>query len=91
MHFFELLNFQHVMLYLFPALIFIVLFALLLGYSHFRRPDTEARLHKIIERFPTGIEGRNAPFPIGLILIFGGALIWGILYTVFIGLWGIKI
>lgn len=91
MRFFELLAFQDIMLYLFPALIFIILFVLLLGFSHVRRPDSEERLRKVIERFPAGIEGLNAPFPIGLGLLIAGCIIWGILYIWFIGLWGIKI
>lgn len=91
MRLFELLSFQHVMLYLFPALIFIVLFALFLGFAHFRGKDSERRSHEIIERFPDGIEGRNAPFPLAMTLTIAGTLIWGFLYIWFTGILGVKI
>jgi hypothetical protein len=34
MRFYDLLNFQHIMLYAFPTLVFIVIFGLFLAYSH---------------------------------------------------------
>jgi hypothetical protein len=91
MRLYELLNFQHVMLYLLPALIFIVVFALFLGYSHFRGRESERRMTRIVERFPGGIEGRNAPFPLAMTLTIAGTLVWGFLYIWFTGILGIKI
>ena len=91
MRLFELLGFQHVMLYLFPALIFIILFALFLGVSHFHGRDSERRAREIVERFPDGIEGRNAPFPLAMTLTIAGTLIWGTLYIGFTGMLGVKI
>ncbi|GBC59783.1 hypothetical protein DENIS_0724 [Desulfonema ishimotonii] len=91
MRFFELLGFQHVMLYLFPTLIFIIVFALLLAYSHLRGRNAEARKSEIVERFADDIEGREAPFPLGMALIIAGTLIWELLYIWFTGALGVKI
>lgn len=91
MRLFELHNFQDIILYLVPTLIFIVLFGLLLGYRHFRSAKAEARKEEIIERYPDGIEGRNAPFPIGLALTIGGTVIWGFLYILYYGLLEVRI
>jgi hypothetical protein len=91
MRLYELLNFQHVMLYLFPALIFIVVFALFLGYSSLRGRESDRRMTEIVERFPGGIEGRNAPFPLAMTLTIAGTLVWGFLYIWFTGILGVKI
>jgi hypothetical protein len=91
MRLYELLSFQHVMLYLFPALIFIILFALFLGFSHFHGKDSKRRKREIIERFPEGIEGRDAPFPLAMALTIAGTVIWGFLYIWFTGMLGVKI
>ena len=68
MRFFNLLNFQHVILYVFPTLIFIVMFGLALAFSHLKSDDSEDRKKKIIYRFPEGIEDRDAPFPLVMTL-----------------------
>ena len=91
MRFYELLNFQHVMLYLFPALIFILVFGLFLGFTHFRGKDSERRKTAIIERFPGGIEGRDAPFPLAMTLTIAGTVIWGFLYIWFTGILEVTI
>ena len=64
MRFFEMVNIDHVVLYLFPTLAFIVLFAIGLGFYHFHTKDSDKRMKEIIESFPGGIEGREAPFPL---------------------------
>jgi len=89
--YFYLLNFQHIMLYLFPALIFIILLALSLGGSHFRVPDSEERKRNILHVFPEGVEDRNAPFPVAISLIVIGTVVWGVLYILMNGLLGVKI
>jgi len=43
MRHFNLLNFQHIVLYVFPTLIFMVVFGLALAFSHLRSEDAEAR------------------------------------------------
>ena len=91
MRFFELLNIQHVIGYIFPTLLFMLVFWAGLAYSHFRTRRSEARKTEIIYRFPTGIEDRNAPFPLIMILIIAGAVLWMFFYILFHGLLGVKI
>jgi hypothetical protein len=91
MRLFELRNFQDIILYLVPALMFIVLFGLFLGYRHFRGPDAEARKSEIIERFPGGIEGRNSPIPVGIALVIAGTVIWAFFYILYYGLLEVRI
>jgi hypothetical protein len=91
MRFFDLLGIQHFVLYLLPALAFIAIFTASLGFSYFRRKNSKQRETKIIERYPGGIEGRNAPFPLALTLMIAGAIIWGLLYIIVIGTMGVRI
>ncbi len=91
MRLFAVLNIQHFVLYLFPAAAFIVVFAAGLGYMHLRRRGSEERTTRIIEKFPGGIEGRNAPFPLVLTLTIAGTLVWSLLYILLTGILGVKI
>ena len=91
MRFFDLLNLQDAVLFLFPTLVFIILFGLALAYSHFHTPEEEDRTGKITYVFPEGIEDRRSPFPLALTLIIVGTVIWGFLYILISGLVGRKI
>jgi hypothetical protein len=91
MRYFELLGIQHFVMYLFPALAFIALFILGLGFYHFKRKDSADRETRIIEEYPEGIQGRNAPFPIILYLTIAGTVIWVLAYIILIGVLGVKI
>ena len=91
MRYFEVLNIQHFVTYLFPALVFIVIFAVGLGYAYARRKGCEERATRIVESYPDGIEGRNAPFPLVLSLIIAGTIVWCLLYIILTGVWGVKI
>jgi hypothetical protein len=91
MRFFYLLNFQHIMLYFFPTLIFMVIFGLALAYSHLASDDAQERQQKIIYTFPEGIEDRDAPFPLAMLLIIAGTLVWVFFYILAHGLLGVKI
>jgi hypothetical protein len=91
MRFFELLNFQHTMAWLFPTLIFMVVFGVGLAYAHLRSKDSEARKNTITGRYADGIEERNAPFPLIMMLIVAGTFIWGFFYIVMHGVLGVKI
>jgi hypothetical protein len=91
MRYFEVLNIEHFVTYLFPALVFIVIFAAGLGYAYVRRKGSEERATRIIESYPGGIEGRNAPFPLVVSLIIAGTVIWCLLYIILTGVWGVKI
>ena len=86
MRHFNLLNFQHIVLYVFPTLIFMVVFGLALAFSHLRSEDEDARKQKIIYRFPDGIEDRNAPFPLSMTLIIAGTIAWVFFYILGHGL-----
>jgi hypothetical protein len=91
MRYFELLNFQHVMAYIFPTLIFMVVFGVGLAYSHLQTKDAEHRKTKITGKFVDGIEERNAPYPLVMMLIIAGAVIWGFFYILMHGVLGVKI
>ena len=91
MRYFELLNLQHFVLYLFPTLATIVIFAAGLGFYYLRRRDSAERETRIIEEFPGGIQGRNAPFPLVVVLIIVGTVIWSLAYILFIGILGVRI
>jgi hypothetical protein len=91
MRIFDILNIQHLVLYLFPTLVFILVFAAGLGYAHVRRRTSAERLTRIIENYPGGIEGRNAPFPLVVTLIIAGTLIWSLLYILLTGILKVKI
>ena len=91
MRFFELLTIQHFVLYFFPALITLLLIGLALHYTHFHSKDAKERMHRVIHRYPMGIEERNAPFPLVLVVTILGTVIWVFGYILMIGLMGIKI
>lgn len=91
MRYFELLGIYHLIMYLFPALAFIALFIIGLGFYHFHRKNSEERMTRIIEEFPGGIKGRNAPFPLIVYLVIAGTVIWVFAYILSIGILGVKI
>ena len=91
MRYFELLGIQHFVMYLLPTLAFVALFILGLGFYHFHRKDSAERESRIIEEFPGGIQGRNAPFPIVVSLIIIGTIAWVLAYILLIGGLGVKI
>jgi hypothetical protein len=91
MRFFELRNLQDFVLYLFPALAFVVLFGIGLAFTHFIRKDSGKRHKEIIERFAGGIEGKNAPFPLIVHLIIAGTVIWSFLYILLTGIFEVKL
>ncbi|MGD8366170.1 MAG: hypothetical protein PVG78_00900 [Desulfobacterales bacterium] len=91
MHYFPLRNLQDVFLYLFPTLIFLIIFGLFLGYTHFHTKNSDKRLKEILYRFPGGIEDRNAPFPLAMTLTIVGTVVWAFFYILFHGLLGVKI
>ena len=91
MRLFELVGIEDFVLYFFPSLAFIFVFATGLSFAHFRGKGSEKKRNTIIEKFPGGIEGRNAPFPLILILIIAGTVVWALSYILFIGLLGVKI
>ena len=91
MRFFELLNFQHTMAWLFPTLLFMVVFGVGLAFAHLKGKGSEERKNKIIGRYVDGIEERDAPYPLVMMLIVAGTFIWGFFYIVMHGVLGVKI
>ena len=91
MRYFDVLGIQHFVMYLFPAIAFIALFILGLGFYHINRRDSADRESRIIENYPGGIEGRNAPFPLVIYLIIAGTVIWVLTYILLIGYLKVKI
>lgn len=91
MRLFSLLNFQHVMLYLFPTLVFMVVFGAALAFARFRGQRDEQRVSEITYRFADEIEDRDAPFPLAMILIIAGTVIWALGYILLTGVLGVII
>ncbi len=91
MRLFALLNFQHVMGYIFVGLLFMLVFGVALSFAHFRSENTDRRMTEIVGRFREGIQDRNAPYPLVMIMIIAGVFIWGFLYILMHGMLGVKI
>jgi uncharacterized membrane protein YidH (DUF202 family) len=91
MRFFQLVNLQDMVLYFFPAVLAILVLGIALGYVHFRTARSEERMRRSYYTFPEDIEDRQAPFPLSLILIIAGTVVWALFYILVIGLWGVKI
>ena len=91
MRFFHLLNFQHTMAWIFPTLIFMVVFGVGLAFAHLHGEKSEVRKKTITGRFADGIEERDAPYPLVMMLIIAGTLVWGLFYIVMHGIRGVKI
>ena len=91
MRIFDVLNIQHFVMYLFPASAFVFLFAAGLGYTATRRKGSEERTARIVEEYPGGIQGRNAPFPLFLTLIIAGTILWALLYIILTGTLVVRI
>jgi hypothetical protein len=91
MYFDSIYNVQSIALYAFPAAVFMVVFFVGLGYHHFRTRDADKRMTEIERGYPDGIEERNAPYPLVLILIIAGTVLWAVFYVMAYGLSGVKI
>ncbi len=91
MRHFDLLNVQHVVIYVLPTVIFMVIFGLALGYTHFRTRRSATKMGKIKYEFPDNIRDRDAPFPLCLSLIIAGTILWGFFYILMTGWLGVKI
>ena len=91
MRLFALSNFQDIMLYLFPTLVFMIVFGVGLAYTRFHGREDERREREIIYRFPDGIEDRDAPFPLIMTLTVAGAVLWAFFYILMHGVLGVKI
>jgi hypothetical protein len=91
MRFFQLLNIQHFVIYLFTSIIAVVLIAVALGATHFRTGSSEERRKKVVHAYPSDIEERNGPFPLFLALVIFGTVLWAVGYIVAHGIYGVRI
>lgn len=91
MRFYELMSFRHVVGFIFPTITFILVFAVGLAFMHLDRGDTAKRQSEILYRFPGGIEDRNQPFPLVMLLIIAGTVLWVFFYILGTGVMGVKI
>lgn len=91
MHFFELRNIQHFVIYLLPAFLGVIIFAIGLARTHFRHEDDDKRMQEVHSTYVGGIEERDAPFPLILVLVLGGTVVWGFLYIILYGVLGVKL
>ena len=91
MRYFAFLNFEHLMWVALPTVIFIILFGIALGFMYIRTEDSELRKKRIIYRYPDDIEDRNAPYPLAMLLILVGTIIWSFFYILGTGLLEVKI
>ena len=91
MRYYYILNLQHVFLFVIPTLLFIILFAMALGFKHFWTPDSERQKKAIVHGYADGLEGRNASFPLAMLLILIGTVLWAIFYILITGWLGVKI
>ena len=82
MRLFDLLGFQHVMAYIFIGLLFMVVFGIGLAYVHFHSPDDRRRKEGNYGSFlPKACPSETPPFPLVMVLIIVGVVIWGFVYT----------
>lgn len=88
MRFFNLLNIQHLVIAVFPALLSVILVGIALSFSHFRGKDSQERMLRVTGTYPDGIEERDAPFPLFLFLLILGTVLWGFGYILMVGLTG---
>ena len=91
MRFFALVGFRDIILFFFPTLVLIILLYIALSRSHFRSRHSQLRETEITSEHPEGIQSRSAPFPLFLILIITGYLIWTVCYILAMSFFGVKI
>ena len=91
MRYFALLNFQHVMLFVFPTLVFMILLAAALGFTHFTGRNSQTHKTRVAHRYPEGIRGLDAPFPLCMTLIIAGTVLWAFFYILLSGVLEVKI
>ena len=91
MRFFDLIGFRDVVLFLFPTPIFIIFFFFALSRARINRKDSEERERTVVHQYPGDLAARNSPFPLVLILLIVGFILWAFFYAFSIGYLGVKI
>ena len=84
MRFFALSHFQDIILYIFPALIGAILFGLALSFSRFRFGGSKEEESETT--YPEKIREKQGAFPVVLMLIIIGTILWAFFYILFTGL-----
>jgi len=88
MRLFELLNLQHVVGFVFPTLIFMLVFGIGLAFAHFR---SDRGSHTPGHKFVDGLQDGHSPFPLVMMLIIAGTFIWAVAYILMYGLTEVKL
>ena len=91
MRYFALLNFQHVMLFVFPTLVFIILLATALGFIHVADRNSHVRKTRVTHQYPEEISGLDAPFPLCMTMIIAATVLWAFLYILLTGVLEVRI
>ena len=86
MRFFNLLNIQHLVLAVLPALLCVVLVGIALSFSHFRGKDSQERQRRVTGPIRRALKKEMAPFPLFLFLVILGTVLWGFGYILMVGL-----
>lgn len=91
MHYFPLRDIQHFILYFFPAFLTVFLIGIGLAFTHFRTKRSEQHKDDVYYEYHEGIQDKNSPFPLVLILTIAGTVIWAVFYILAIGLMEVRI
>ena len=91
MRYFPLAGLQEVFLFLFPTLVLVVLLYVAFARTRFRGKDSDDREEKIIHTYSDEIQERDTAFPLFLLLIILGFVLWTIFYTFGNGYLEVKI
>lgn len=91
MHYFEVRNIQYLVMYFFPGLLTILLIGAALAFSHFRSRDSRKQEKETLYVFPGGIRDQSKPFPLILLLVIAGTVIWAFFYILAMGLFEVRI
>ncbi len=91
MHFFLVRDIQHLVMYFFPAFLSVFLIGVGLAYTFFRTRGSEEDKDASYHTYPDGIVDKRGPFPLILILVIAGTVIWGFFYVLAMGLLEVRI
>ena len=91
MRLFHLINLQHINLFVIPTMIFIILLGTALGFTYFKTKRSEKRKNEISYHYPDDISDKHSPFPVFLMLVIAGTLLWVVGYILAIGFLEVRI
>ena len=91
MHYFEVRNIQYFVMYFFPGLLAVFLIGVGLAFTHFRSRDSVEQDKEALYEFPGGVRDARNPFPLILLLVIVGTVIWAFFYILAMGLFEVRI